>query len=319
VTARNITRRSHSGFALLAVLWIVVGIGLLSFAMTLAARAAVDAAQNRLSATRAHWQDEECIERARSALADVLATRASWLDRPAHWSGVDSAVLAAPTLLNADCHLTIKPIGLALDVNRADRDELERLFVDAGLPAAAAESLADAILCWQGRCDRLPSANAHLTRSLAPGLARPRGGPVADVRELLGVQGFSSAVSAVPALDTLLTTEPGRVFLARAPRPVIASLPGITPAALARLNKLQRDHLAIPDWLTLAEDLPPEARDSIKLHYAELVARSRSEPDAWLVTAKAMAGHNPTVAVTVEMRIERSGDHGAIVWRRETP
>ncbi|NUO62128.1 MAG: hypothetical protein HOQ30_09335 [Gemmatimonadaceae bacterium] len=67
------TRR---GFALPAVLWVIVGVSAISLAGTLAARESVATAQNRVDHTRAAWRAEGCLEIARAAIADGTMAQA---------------------------------------------------------------------------------------------------------------------------------------------------------------------------------------------------------------------------------------------------
>ncbi|MDB4949022.1 MAG: hypothetical protein JWM27_1671, partial [Gemmatimonadetes bacterium] len=55
-------RDSRRGFALLAVLWILVGAAALGLAVALSGRSAVAAAQNRVDLARARWAAAGCAE-----------------------------------------------------------------------------------------------------------------------------------------------------------------------------------------------------------------------------------------------------------------
>ena len=62
------------GFALLAVLWVIVGLAGLALGVSLSARNAIASAHNRADITRATWRARECVERARVAIGELLIT-----------------------------------------------------------------------------------------------------------------------------------------------------------------------------------------------------------------------------------------------------
>jgi hypothetical protein len=203
------------------------------------------------------------------------------------------------------------PAGARLDVNAADADELRRLFVADGFLAAQADSLTDAVLDWRDADDQPRPGGIESAGYRAAGMEAPRNGPFADVRELARVRGLA----AVRGLDTLLTAEPGRVLLDRAPRAVLASLPGFTSEAVARLEEVRSRTGRAPELAALADGLSPAGRDVILRAYQDLAGITAPEPDAWIVTARGHAG-TPPVAAALEVRLVRAGPRAAIVRRR---
>jgi general secretion pathway protein K len=302
------------GFALLAVLWILVGVSALALAMSLAGRDAITTAQNRLSGTRARWAAEACLERARAAMSEVLGGQAAWLATPPTWTTLDHAVLTSPYVTQAGCDLSFRSAGSALDINAADSAQLVSLFLAAGLRALTADSLADAILIWRavGGTQRGADQAWYKANHRQP----PRGGPFADSREVHGVRGFDEALAVIPALDTLLTAEPGRIVLDRAPRPVLASLPGMTDEAVGRLVERRSRGVTTADPLALASALSPAGRVALTSRYTDLLRLTASEPEAWILSARSSAGTAPAVKAVVEVRLVRAGDRAAIVRRR---
>jgi len=300
--------QGEAGFALIAVLWMMVGLSTLALAGTLAARDAVSAATNRAELARASWAAEECLERARAAIAAELEeARDEGPDAPA-WRGLDRAVAASP--LVGACDLAMAPAGQLVDVNAADGDALRRLFRAAGSGAARADSLADALLDWRDADERPRPLGIEAAGYRALGRVPPRNGPLADARELAGVRGFERAGGA----ETLLGVEPGRVWLDRAPPAVLASLPGMTPEAVARLQQL-RSSGGAPPLAVLADGLAPAARDALLRSYQELATLTTPVPDAWIVTARARSGTPPVVAA-VQVRLVRAATRAAVVRRR---
>jgi type II secretory pathway component PulK len=71
----NSARRQDSGYALLAVLWITVGVGALTFMISTAARDAIGTSRNRIALAQASWSAAACLAETRAVLADALSDR----------------------------------------------------------------------------------------------------------------------------------------------------------------------------------------------------------------------------------------------------
>jgi type II secretory pathway component PulK len=310
---------ARQGFALLAVLWIIIGMSALALALNLSARSAIGTAANRRALARARWRAEGCLEIARSVIADVLAGQTSWLAAPGDWSGLDQAVTTAPVLVQSGCTVEFHPSGIVLDVNAAGYDAFRTLFRAAGLPPLASDSLAAAILDWRGSPG--PTHPFGATRAWYDSAHRfpPRGGNIADIRELSRIRGYSGALARVPALDTLLTTEPGRIVISRAPLPVIATIPGMTDESLSRIADLRSRGRGPIDLTSLGGQVSPAARAALGSQVMSGVSWTTTEPEAWIVTARATSGVDPSVTAWVEARIVHAGPRAAIVRRRTWP
>ena len=310
------TRGTRPGFALIAVLWIIAGISALALVMNLAGREAVASTQNRLNGARARWRAEGCLERVRAAAADVLGGRAAWMQGPASWETLDRWVLGSPYIVDAHCDITIRSPGVALDVNTADLPAFDALFVAAGLSSATADSLSRAVIEWRGDdTSRVRRAAVRVWYDAAHRIA-PRFGAFADVRELRRVRGFEEARAIVPVLDSILTTEPGRINLARAGATVLASLPGMTPPLVARIVALRSLGAPVSDLSTIAAGMAPDVQDSLTSHYLALRPMVTGEAEAWIVAARATEGTASAITGTVEVRLVRAGTRAAIVRRR---
>ena len=299
------TRR---GFALPAVLWVIVGVAAISLVGTVVARESVATAQNRVDHARAAWRAEGCLEIARATIADALADgdRASLA-----WTGLDSIVARSSLLADAGCDIAARPAGAALDANAAGAEQLQRLFRAAGARPGQADSLTDALLDWRDRDDEPRPMGAEAAWYRARAELPPRDEAIADVVELRRIRGMSD----LPGVDTLLGVEPGRIPLGRAPLAVVASLPGIGEEAVARLAELRSRGQQPGDLLAFAAALSREARAEMLARYPELVALVTTEPDAWIVASRAGEGTR-AVSATIEVRLVRAGTRAAIVRRR---
>lgn len=298
---------SRGGFALLAVLWILVGISALGLAANLAAREGVASARNRADLDRAAWRAEGCLERARAAIHDVLQAHRFEGRGATVWGRMDREIARSLLLRDSGCDLEMRAAGAALDVNAADDETLRRLLLVLGRSPAQADSLVDALADWRDEDDAPRPFGAERPAYRAAGMRPPRNGLLADPRELRLVRGWGD----LPGIDTLLGTEPGRVPVSHAPSAVLASIPGLGPEGAARAAEMRMRDEQITDLDALFGQ--PGEMGTRRL--AEASGAVGLEPEAWIVTARGAEGTPPAVSV-VEVRLVRAGDRAAIVRRR---
>ncbi|MBW3571952.1 MAG: general secretion pathway protein GspK [Gemmatimonadetes bacterium] len=164
----------RGGFALVSVLWILVGLAALGLAANLAARQAVAAARNRADLAASAWRAEACVERARAAIHDALWEARHEPPGATVWGRLDGVVAGSPGLAGMACALQMRAAGAALDVNAAPDETLRRLFVALGRSPAGADSLADALADWRDEDDAPRPAGAvpRRLRATAPSPTR---------------------------------------------------------------------------------------------------------------------------------------------------
>jgi type II secretory pathway component PulK len=315
---RLLNSQARCGFVLTAVLWMVLALTTLALVTGLVARSAIASAQARMNLTRAEWRAEACVEIARSVIAEVLKGHGTWLTERLDWTNLDSAVLSAPPVRESGCDVDIRPTGLALDVNRTDGDALRRLLRAAGLPALSSDTLADAILAWRDSGTERHTLAVSAAWYDSAGQFPPRHGLFADVRELHRVHGYDAALERLKNLDTLLTTEHDRIWLTRAPLPVLSTIRGLDNQTAARIIELRSRSLSPISITSLAAWLSSDD-DRIGTHHLDLNGSFAVEPDAWIVTARGQSGTAPAVSAWVELRLVRAGRRAAIVRRRIWP
>ncbi len=309
MTMRSPLRRRDDGFALLAVLWVMVGVSVLAMAAQLAARESVAAATNRAELAAAAWRAEGCVERARAAVSAALRMARDEGPSAPTWNWLDRVVVESP--LTAGCDLRMRAAGAALDANAADGETLRRFFAALGESTAAADSLADALLDWRDPDAEPRPSGAEREWYRAAGRRAPRDGPLADARELARVRGFERFA----ALDAPLAVEPGRVPLNQAPLPVLAALPGVGPEALARVEGMRFRGELVAEPAALAAGLSPAAEAEFLRNFPELSMLATAAPDAWVIVALAREG-TPPVTAAHEVRLVRAGERAAVVRRR---
>lgn len=295
---------NHNGFALLAVLWAVTVTATLTLAATVVVSDELRAARNRVAATRAIWQAEGCLARARAALESTPGGDAAWDEFGRSWQSLRPAI--------GDCTVTLHPTGAALDVNTTSPERLIRLLVAVGLGGASADSLANAILDWRDMDDIARPAGAEAAWYRAAQAVPPRNGPLKAEAELRLVRGMETIALA----DSLLGTEPGRTPVNLAPLTVIASLPGVGPELVARVADRRRWGQRYATLAELGEGLSPPARDLFLARFAELVEVAAVIPEAWLLRVSATDGQ-PLVTRTIEVRLVTVGGRPVATRRRQ--
>ncbi|HET7463775.1 MAG TPA: hypothetical protein VFJ82_21145 [Longimicrobium sp.] len=302
--------RGREGFALLAALWILVGVSALALTLALAGRDATHAARNRVALARARWRAVDCAERARAVIADAIAPpelRESSAP-PAGWAAADRAVRES-LLVPRECGVTVRAAGTRVDVNTADVEMLSRLFRAAGVPAFSADSLADAVADWRDDDDLPRPLGAERPWYGARERFLPRNAPFQDVRELHRVRGW------VEGLDTLVDVDSARIALNAAAPAVLASLPGFGPEAVSRLLELRARGDRVTDLAAVTGLLSEGGRQAFEHAYASLAPRVALEPDAWVVTSRAADGE-PAVGAVVELTLVRASTRVAVVRRK---
>jgi type II secretory pathway component PulK len=304
----NARRFDERGFALVAVLWVITGIAGLVLLYRLAAREAVDAATNRVELSAARWRAEECIARARAAVAEALRAAQSEGPTSPTWSSLDVRVVRSA--LTTGCDLEMRPASTGIDPNTVDTQMITRLLVGAGIDLAAADSMADALVDWRDVDSVARPRGAEAAWYRRTGQLPPRNAPLADVRELRLIRGFDRE-----GLDTLFSLEPGRVDLNHAPAAVLGALPGFTPEAVARITELRARGARLDDLLELDGILSSAARAMLRASYAEVDMLATTIPEAWVIVARSSEGSPPGTAA-VEIRIGRATGRAAVVRKR---
>lgn len=241
-------RSSERGFAIVAVLWILVALSALAtiFSIYLSKSARV------LGANDIGIQ-AEALASAGLELAAYQLLSAEEKARPAQGS-------FRFRMNNADVAVTFTSEAARIDLNKAPKDMLANLFEVLGAEQKAAAAIADRIDGWRtqsrthatgtGAANSNTDADDEAALYLAAGLAyAPRRAPFAHVNELGLVLGISPALveRALPFVTVYSKSADIDALLA-APE-VVAALPGMTPELLNDFLKqrpsLPRDQKAV--------------------------------------------------------------------------
>jgi type II secretory pathway component PulK len=237
---------SRRGFTLLAVLWTLTAITMLTSAAMAVARLGSTTTRNRVLLTRAAWAREACGEILQARYAQDPSVRR-----------LDSMDLGR----NTWCTATLEDPTMKLNLDLADRAALVTVFQAVVRRSGAVDSLVDALLDWRDP-DQLP-------RPFGDESSGNRNGPLADVWELRYVRGFTDPLVArlIPFLTTRGT---GAINVNAAPPEVLATLPGMTEETV-RMLMMHRVEMLLPNADALAGLLSSSARRALLASYPEFV------------------------------------------------
>lgn len=236
--------KPRRGVALLAALWLVVAIAVVTLQFSLEARerralgvAAADRGVERAAADGALAMLQARLDyalRATIGRGNVAALRSSdpWLD-------VDSLYSGTVLVDSLPVDVQARDLGTLLNVNQLTVDELRTFFSFLFRNADVADRLAQAIMDWRD-ADDIPRAHGgERAEYLRAGLlALPANGLFREVEELLQVTGMTPELFGA-AQPYLTTRGAGTINLNTAPPPVLRVLPGMTDAILAQILALR--------------------------------------------------------------------------------
>jgi type II secretory pathway component PulK len=282
---------NRRGFALLAVLWTLTAVTVLTAAALAGARLGSATTRNRVLLARAGWAREACAEILQARYAQDPSIR-----------DLDPIDLGRGTW----CSARLEDPSVELNLNLADGPALVTLLRAGVRRSAVVDSLVDALLDW-----RDPDA---VPRPLGDESSGNRNGPFADVWELRYVRGFTDSL--VARLAPFLTARgTGAINVNAAPREVLAALPGITEETV-RILMMHRDMASLPNADALAGLLSPSARATLLASYPEFVRAAVFAPPQLIAVVTGGVRGTPITARVTLTTVPVAGRLAVI--RRET-
>jgi len=212
------------------------------------------------------------------------------------WSALDSSVSLPPNA-PPGCEVRLVAAGLKANVNALAEAQLKRLLTTVGVADVTADSVAAAVMDWADEDDARRPAGAEAPWYSAAYRAKPRNGPFGAPEELRLVRGCEAL-----GLDTLLGVRRERVWWRRAPRAVVASLPGMNDEAMALLDRRGRDFITDLPLLGTLPDMSEATRHEFARAVPALIAATTPAPEAWINRASSSVG-TPRITVQIETRI----------------
>jgi general secretion pathway protein K len=284
---------------MLTTLWVMSVASIVAMAAALAGRHAVAEGSARVELERGRWVALACERRAEAAIDDRLSSATSLDEGAFIWRTLPRRI--ASSQLIAGCDISLEAAGTRLDINNASTEMIANLFSGIGL-GDRAPAIADAVTDWRDADDDALPLGAEQSWYAAAGRLLPRNGPLANVRELTRIRGLED----VGGLDSLATTEPGRVSLATAPVSVLMSVPGITRETAEQIVALQLAGTPLNDLLSVTAMVSEASVSALAARYPDAVRATTPDPDAWLVRVRVARGL-PPVSVQLEWRVIRTG------------
>lgn len=234
--------RNRRGVAMLAALWLVVGITVVTLEFSLIGRERRElgiAAADRARATAAAL-GAFALTRARMEYAlrvgpqstDGAVGRVRSADP---WLGADSLFSAQVPVDSATVSVTATDLGTRLNINALSETELRTLFANLLGDFVLADQLAQAISDWRDPDDIARVRGGERDEYLKAQLLRlPTNQDIRDLEELLDVKGMTQEIYALVS-PYLTTIGAAQVNLNSAPVPVLRVLPGMNDEIVARI------------------------------------------------------------------------------------
>ena len=301
-------RSARRGFALLTTLWLVSIASIAALAAAVAGRNAELAGASRVELERARWIALGCGRRAAASIDAALRDAPTDSDAKITWRTLSAQSELLPPM--GPCDIGLEAAGTRLDVNAAS-DEMLRALLEGNDVTADITSLIDALDDWRDTDDTARPNGAERDWYERVGRIPPRNGRIADIRELFRVRGFET----LGGIDSLLTTDAGRVSLATAPAAVLLAIPGITRETADAIVARRVAGEPLDDLIDIAGTISDASADSLAAHFTDAVRLTTPDPDAWLLTVRVVRGA-PAVTATLVWRLVRVGRRCAVASTR---
>ena len=338
--------KARHGFVLIAALWLLIALGAVGLEVSLSSRARRLAAANLIDETRARLAADAGTEYARSRLTSAMLGQADELRADAQrrattqaardragrmdmrtlfrqsdpaldpWREPEELVEPTYSLSEVSITLGLRDTGAALNPNEADEDMLRQFLADGlRLDYALADRLTQAILDWRDQ-DELPRLNGGEREEYedagAPVL--PANRPFAEITELKYVLGMTTEI--LEKMEPYLTTvSSGRINVNAAPEPVLAALPGFTPATVAAVVRSRESGNMPRNLAELRALLPSSVTNLLTQNQQEFNRRSAFTTDEVEINALVDLPGSP-VSARSRIVVSRSTTGAVVVWRK---
>ena len=258
--------KNRRGIAMLAALWLVVGITVVSLEISLVGRerrqvgiAAADRAHGSAAALGAFAMTQARLESALRAGPQSTAGAIGGARAADPWLGVDSIYSGSTLVDSMTVQVHAVDLGTRLNINTLSESELRALFSNLLGDFVVADQLAQSISDWRDPDDITRARGGERDDYIKAKLLRlPTNQNFRDLEELLDVKGMTQDIYAVvsPYLTTLGSAQ---VNLNSAPAPVLRVLPGMTDEIVARILAMRSRGGRIAS----VGDVMPQARPGV--------------------------------------------------------
>jgi type II secretory pathway component PulK len=301
------TVAGREGYALLAVLWVLIVAAAIAAELHATVRADQRVAANSRAAARARWAARGGMARAVEALRSRLAVAAA---TGAALASADTLLVPVDTL-DLDGVVSVATVTDArarLQLNLATPDELRSLFVALGWDPERAAARALAVARW--RAARSPAVEIAAVDTLRPTL-RPRPGGFASVDELRAVPEITP-VEYAAAEPYLTVVSDGRINVNAAAVPVLRTLPTMTPERAAALVE-RRKRAPLTTVYDALGEIPGASRGTALEVAARWMARAAFAPREAEIRVTAAAPGTPVRATIRGVAVMTGGTRLPVV------
>lgn len=314
--------RDRRGVAMLAAMWLILGISIVALQFALSGKerrvlalAAADRGQGRGIALAALANVQAQLDQAaRSPASSNAALAATRSGDP--WMGVDSIYSGIVTLGEHEVAIRARDLGAQLNINTANEDQLRLLFQAVLRDAGLTERLVQRILDWRD-VDDLPRLNsAERDAYLKAGaLVLPANRPFRDVAELAMVDGMTPQILALMS-PYLRVYGQGTINLNSAPEPVLRSIPGMTPQILSNVLAQRSRGMRIASVAAVVPGAAGGGRGNAGAVIAgQIGALAVVDTREVEVTIVATAGPS-ALPIKVTALLQRNGQNATLAWVR---
>jgi general secretion pathway protein K len=253
--------RNRRGVAMLAALWLVVGITIVALEFALVGQerrefglAAADRARQSAAALGAFAMTRARLEQALRTGPQSQAGAIGRLRSSDVWLDVDSLYSGTVMVDSTPIEVEAIDLGTKLNINQLSEIDLRNLIFYTVGDALEAEYLAQAIMDWRDVDDLARIHGGEKDEYLKAGLLRlPTNTAFHDVEELLDIKGMTHEVYNIIS-PHLTTMGAAQVNLNTAPVPVLRVLPGMNDEIIARILAQRSRGQRIA---SVAEVMPP--------------------------------------------------------------
>jgi general secretion pathway protein K len=314
--------RNRRGVAMLAAMWLILGISIVALQFALSGKerrvlalAAADRGQGRGIALAALANVQAQLDQAaRSPASSNAALAVTRSGDP--WMGVDSIYSGTVTLDEHEVAIRARDLGAQVNINTANLDQLRLLFQAVLLDAGLTEKLIQRILDWRD-ADDLPRLNsAERDAYLKAGaLVLPANRPFRDVAELAMVDGMTPEILARMAPYLRVYGQPS-VNLNSAPEAVLRSIPGMTPQILSNVLAQRSRGMRIASVASVVPGAAAGGRGNAGAVIAGQIG-SVAVVDTREVEVTIVATAGPSaLPIKVTALLQRNGQSATLLWVR---
>lgn len=272
--------RGRRGVAMLAALWLVVGITIVALDFSLAAKerralgiAAADRARASAAALGAFALTRAQLEYALRAGPQSTAGNVGRLQSSDPWLGVDSLYSGVEMVDRLPVVVEAADLGAKLNINALSETELRTFFSYLLGDYVVSDQLAQSISDWRDVDDIARPKGGERDDYIKAGLLRlPANQDFRDLEELLDVKGMTPQIYAL-VRPYFTTVGAAQVNLNSAPVAVLRVLPGMTDEILSRILQFRARGARIT---SVAEVMPPARGGMSDRVAAAMQAQSRS-------------------------------------------